>query len=83
MLTSRAAALAAAEQSQLTLELLYVYIPVQEMLRAGKVLPGKGGKAARIHTAKGVKGYMAVLEYNEDDIDVRIIFMLSELAEAA
>ena len=56
------------------------------MARVGKVLPTKGDSAARIYTAKGAgKGHMALLEYCEpdDDMDVRIIFMLSELAQAA
>ena len=60
-----------------------VCIPVHEMIRAGKVLPTRDGKMAHLHTAKGVKGYMALLELKEDDTDVRIIFMLSELAKAA
>ncbi|MBQ9407568.1 MAG: hypothetical protein IJU37_12630 [Desulfovibrio sp.] len=67
-------------------DLSNVFIPVHEMARVGKVLPTKGDSAARIYTAKGAgKGHMALLEYCEpdDDMDVRIIFMLSELAQAA
>lgn len=63
-----------------------LFIPVHEMVRAGKVLPSRGNSAAQIHTAEGLrKGRMALLEYLDpgDDMDVRIIFMLSELADAA
>ena len=67
-------------------EIANLFIPVHEMTRAGKVLPAKGRRAAQIHPAKGLrKGHMALLEYLDpgDDMDVRIIFMLSELADAA
>ena len=51
--------------------------------RLNTELPTRDGKMAHLHTAKGVKGYMALLELKEDDTDIRIIFMLSELAKAA
>ena len=67
-------------------ELSNVFIPVHEMARAGKVLPQKEQQAARIYTARAKnRGSMALLEYisPENDTDIRIIFMLSELSEAA
>ena len=58
-----------------------VYIPVHEMLRAGKVFPRNKMNAARMYTAIGKKkGLIAMLEYlsPEEDLDIRVIFMLAE-----
>ena len=58
-----------------------VYIPVYEMLRAGRVFPKTKMKAARMYTTNGKnRGLMAMLEYlsPEDDLDIRVIFMLAE-----
>ena len=64
-----------------------ILIPVREMLRVSKVFPATAHKFARIFTAKGLSsGIMALLEYQEEDKDIRVIFMLSEdpsTAEAA
>jgi|GEM_PF-6013447 len=63
-------------------KLTNVYIPVAEMLRAGKVFPSKDGRTARICASKrkGSNGCLALLEYRdkEDDLDIRVIFMLTE-----
>lgn len=58
-----------------------VYIPVYEMLRAGRVFPKTKMKAARMYTTNGKnRGLMAMLEYlsPEDELDIRVIFMLAE-----
>ena len=64
-----------------------VYIPVHEMLRAGKVFPKSTSTAVRLYTTNiQSRGILALLEYlsPEDSIDIRVIFMLSEpLSEAA
>ena len=63
-------------------KLTNVYIPVAEMTRAGKVFPGKNGNVARICASKhdGHSGCFALLEYQdkENDLDIRVIFMLTE-----
>jgi len=51
-----------------------VHVPVRELLRAGKVLPGKD---AQMFTASGLQdGVMALLECKNDDTDISVIFML-------
>lgn len=56
-------------------------IPVHELLRAGKALPIKSGSAARIYTDDG---NFAVLEWQEDKIEIRIIFTFARnTAQAA
>lgn len=67
-------------------EIANLFIPVHEMVRMGKVLPARGDTAAQIHTAKGLrKGHMALLEYLDpnENMDVRVIFMFSEMSNAA
>ena len=61
-----------------------ILIPVREMLRASKVFPATAHKFARLFTAKGLSsGIMALLEYQEADKDIRVIFMLNEDQSAA
>ena len=56
-----------------------ILIPIREMLRVSKVFPATTNKFARIFTAKGLnRGIMALLEYQEEDKDIRVIFMLNE-----
>ena len=59
-----------------------VFIPVAEMTRAGKVFPSKNGTTARICASKQEDhgGCLALLEYQdrENDLDIRVIFMLTE-----
>lgn len=56
-----------------------VLIPIREMLRVSKVFPATANKFARIFTAKGLnRSIMALLEYQEEDKDIRVIFMLNE-----
>lgn len=55
-----------------------LHIPAHELLRAGKVFPGKGS-FARIFTAEDVnKNIMALLECKNDDTDISVIFMLNQ-----
>lgn len=56
-----------------------VHLPVHEMLRAGKSLPAKSGAIAKMFTANGT---MALLEYLDDLIDIRIIFTFANPATA-
>ena len=66
------------------LTLSNILIPVREMLRASKVFPATAHKFARLFTAKGLSsGIMALLEYQEADKDIRVIFMLNEDQSAA
>lgn len=55
-----------------------LHIPVREMLRAGRVFPGKGA-FAQIFTTTGLnRGIMALLECKTDASDISVIFMLSQ-----
>ena len=66
------------------LTLSNILIPVREMLRVSKVFPATAHKFARLFTAKSLSsGIMALLEYHEDDKDIRVIFMLNEDLPAA
>lgn len=57
-----------------------VHIPVHELLRAGRVFPGKG-TFAQMFTASGLQdGIMALLECKNYDTDISVIFMLSNNA---
>lgn len=60
-----------------------LHIPVKEMLRAGKVFPGKGG-FAQLFTSKGAKqGFMALLECKTEETDISVIFMVNDSLENA
>lgn len=60
-----------------------VQVPVNELMRAGKVFPGKGA-FARIFTAKSInQGLMALLECKDDVTDISVIFMLNQQENAA
>lgn len=57
-------------------------LPVNELLRAGKVLSGKYSFAS-ISTCKGIaQGVMALLECKDKGIDISLIFMLNEMDNA-
>lgn len=58
-----------------------VHVPVRELLRAGRVFPGKD---AQMFTASGLQdGIMALLECKNDDTDISVIFMLRNNAAAS
>lgn len=58
-----------------------IHVPIYEMLRAGKALPNKDFATARIYTPDDT---MALLECQDDETDIRIIFMFAKpVAKAA
>lgn len=65
------------------LSLTNVQVPVNELLRAGKVFPGKKS-FAHLVTARGInRGIMALLECKDEFADISVIFMLNQHEAAA
>ncbi len=58
-------------------------LPIQEMLRAGKVFPVKSGMTIPMYVSEARNGgCLTLLEYQAENVDMRVIFMLS-LPQAA
>lgn len=58
-----------------------IHVPIHEMLRAAKALPNKDFATARMYTPEET---MALLECEDDETDIRIIFMFAKpVAKAA
>lgn len=55
-----------------------LFVPVRELLRAGRVFPGKSA-FARMFATRGIsKGVMALLECKNETADISVIFMLNQ-----
>ena len=61
-----------------------LFLPIQELTRLAKVMPKKEGGIS-FYMAKEKVGGIVLLEYQqpEEDLDLRIIFMLSIMTDAA
>ena len=61
-----------------------LFLPIQEISRIARVLPKKEG-GLRFYMAKEEVDGIVLIEYQlpEENLDLRIIFMLSIMADAA